>query len=67
MSHIKIRFKRDTKAVLQQVNLSLLKDELVRESDTNKFKIGDGIRPWNDLPYSTELPETLIIRRGNNK
>lgn len=29
--------------------------ELGMEEDTGKFKLGDGVTPWNDLPYSTAV------------
>lgn len=32
-------------------NPVLLMDEIGRERDTNKIKIGDGITPWNELDY----------------
>ena len=32
-------------------NPVLLMDEIGRERDTNKIKIGDGITPWNELGY----------------
>lgn len=34
------------------VNPVLFKGEIGFESDTLLFKIGDGARPWNELPYS---------------
>lgn len=33
-------------------NKVLLKAELGFEADSNRFKIGDGITPWNSLPYA---------------
>ena len=33
------------------VNPVLLAREIGIESDTQKFKIGDGVTPWNSLPY----------------
>lgn len=35
------------------VNPVLMEGELAVEKDTRKFKIGDGISNWNNLPYAT--------------
>ena len=40
-----------TAAVLKAKNPVLLKGEVVYESDTCKYKIGDGSPAWNTLPY----------------
>jgi hypothetical protein len=32
----------------------LLDKELGFEKETGKFKIGDGIHPWSELPYANE-------------
>ena len=40
-----------TAAVLKAKNPVLLKGEVVYESDTCKYKIGDGSTAWNTLPY----------------
>ena len=41
-----------TSANWQAFNPILFKGEIGFESDTQKFKIGDGITPWNELIYS---------------
>ena len=41
-------------------NPALLKGEFGVENDTNRFKIGDGITAWNDLPYSDKEVRELI-------
>jgi hypothetical protein len=46
--------------------------EIGYERDTGKYKIGDGLTPWRNLPYfggegnkiSTEIPEGTIIPEG---
>lgn len=35
------------------------------EDDTGKFKIGDGVKSWNDLQYSGET--TSFIKDSNSK
>jgi hypothetical protein len=48
---IQIQLRRGTAAQWTQQNPILAEGELCLELDTNKFKIGDGIRHWNQLPY----------------
>lgn len=36
---------------LRLANPVLLSGEMCIETDTLKFKFGNGITPWNDLPY----------------
>jgi len=45
------------------INPVLFPDEMAFESDTQLFKIGDGVHRWNDLPYS--LSATNQIFPGN--
>jgi hypothetical protein len=42
---------RGTAAAWTSNNTVLLAGELGIETDTNKFKIGDGVTAWDDLPY----------------
>ena len=46
-----IQLKRGTALNLSAVNPVLAAGEPCWESDTNKFKIGDGTTAWADLPY----------------
>ena len=46
-----IQFKRGTAARWVELNLVLAAGEPGYEYDTKKFKIGDGVTAWNDLPY----------------
>ena len=46
-----IQIRRDTASAWQNVNPTLAQGELAYETDTGRFKIGDGITAWNDLPY----------------
>lgn len=40
----------------------LNKNEILRIDDTGKFKIGDGISSFNELEYSTTLPEEIYFK-----
>jgi hypothetical protein len=48
----RIQFRNDTLANWTAANPVLAAGELGLESDTRFYKIGDGITPWNDLPYA---------------
>lgn len=47
----RIQIRRDTAANWAINNPVLLLAEMGYETDTNSAKFGDGINPWNDLPY----------------
>jgi len=47
----KIQFRRDTVANWASVNPILSQGELGYEINTGKFKIGNGVAYWNELPY----------------
>lgn len=49
-----IQFKRGTAARWTELNLVLQPGEPGFVTDENRFKIGDGVTPWNDLPYQGE-------------
>lgn len=46
-----IQYRRDTAANWLSVNPVLASGEPALETDTNKYKIGDGTRTWSLLPY----------------
>lgn len=46
------------------LNPVLLKGELGFESDTRKFKIGDGVTAWEYLPYSESSTYSLLPGQG---
>lgn len=48
---IQIQFRRGTAAEWDSVNPILAEGEMGIETDTNLFKIGNGIDQWNDLEY----------------
>lgn len=45
-------------------NPILLAGEIGFETDTNRIKIGDGTKHWNDLSYTTAIDE--LLSAGNN-
>ena len=51
---IQIQLRRDVESNWQSVNPILAEGELGLDLATNAFKIGDGIRRWNDLPYEAK-------------
>ena len=53
---VSIQLRRGLAIEWEIVNPILAQAELASESDTGKFKLGDGIRAWNDLPYSSGPP-----------
>lgn len=50
----KIQVRRDTAADWTSTNPTLAAGEIGFESDTNKFKIGDGATAWTSLNYAPE-------------
>ena len=53
MAEVRIKLRRDTRANWAGANPILAEGEMGIELDTNKFKFGNGISPWNDLRYGT--------------
>lgn len=51
--NLRILLRNDTAENWVLANPILGKGEMGIEIDTHKFKIGDGITPWNLLPYSS--------------
>lgn len=56
---IRIQFRRSTAAQWTNANPTLAQGELALELDTRKFKIGDGVTPWNSLPYTNNQVTNL--------
>jgi hypothetical protein len=48
---VQIQFRNDTEANWEAADPILAIGEMGIETDTDKFKIGNGIDTWNDLPY----------------
>lgn len=61
-----IRHKGDTKANLELANKIIPERELVVERDTNRLKVGDGLRGYKDLPYIGEGGGTNNISSLNS-
>ena len=51
MPFIQLQFRRGTATQWTAANPVLAAGELAIETNTNQFKIGDGVTPYNDLPY----------------
>ena len=49
--NVRFKLRRDTAHSWTTVNPMLKEGEPGFESDTGRFKIGDGITPWTTLPY----------------
>lgn len=49
-----IQFKRGTAAKWAQLNIVLEAGQPGYVLDENRLKIGDGVTPWNELPYLGE-------------
>lgn len=60
-----IQFRRDTAANWGSVDPILAEGELALETDTGRYKIGDGASAWSDLNYS-ELGGTFDSMPLNN-
>lgn len=52
--NITFRLKRGTSTRWKEINPILEQGEPGFVLDENRFKIGDGITPWNNLPYMGE-------------
>ena len=56
---VKIQLRRDVASAWTSANPTLSAGELALETDTAKYKIGDGTTAWTSLAYSS-LPSTAI-------
>ena len=52
---VQIQLRRGTAAQWTVINPVLAQGEMAVELDTGKFKIGDGIKDWNALPYPSNI------------
>jgi hypothetical protein len=50
---VKIQFRRDSASAWTTINPILSQGEAGFEFDTGRFKVGNGLSPWNSLPYSS--------------
>lgn len=53
MALVRIQVRRDTSANWDSANPVLSAGEPGAELDTGRFKVGDGVRAWRNLPYSS--------------
>ena len=60
---VQIQLRRGTAAAWTAANPTLAVGELVIETDTDKYKIGDGSTAWTSLGYSS-LPTDAITTAG---
>jgi hypothetical protein len=62
-----IQLRGDTAANWTSVNPVLAERELAIETDTNLYKIGNGVSEWNDLPYLgfRSANDTIMINFSN--
>jgi hypothetical protein len=51
MANIQLQFRRGTAAQWTSANPTLASGEMGLETDTAKFKIGNGSSPWSSLSY----------------
>lgn len=56
-----IRARRDDAANWTSVNPIPALGEICLEMDSRRFKVGDGILDWNNLPYWNERPHITTI------
>lgn len=52
---IRIQYRRDDAATWAAVNPVLAEGEPGYEVDTGRFKVGNGLNAWSDLPYSSGI------------
>lgn len=57
----KFKFRRGSPIEWQALNVILEPGEPGIEIGTNRFKIGDGVTRWRDLPYFLSTSEVLLF------
>jgi hypothetical protein len=61
----RIQIRRDTAANWTSVNPILAQGELGVETNTDKFKVGDGVAAWNSLSYLIDAGDYLTAASTN--
>jgi len=61
---VRLQIRADTAANWTSTNPILLANELGRETDTGKFKIGDGTTAWSSLSYQGWSSSPLAVSAG---
>lgn len=59
--NIRIISRNDISSNWEDINPILLKGEIGIEIDTNKIKIGDGVKTWTQLDYASSGGASLIV------
>lgn len=59
MSELRLQFRRGKADFWTDENPVLRTGEPGYETDTRLFKIGDGVTPWRELPYSSGVGASL--------
>lgn len=59
--------KRGTSEELEKLNPVLRAGEPAADITKNILKIGDGVRPWNELPLSTGFDDVIILSGGDSE
>lgn len=62
----KIQLRHDTAANWASTNPILAEGEAGFETDTNKIKLGDGTKNYNDLEYLTSNSSNALLNDGSN-
>jgi len=63
---VKIQLRRGLAADWTSANPTLMEGELAIETDTARYKIGNGSTAWNSLSYSS-LPSGSITSGDNDQ
>jgi hypothetical protein len=56
-----LRLRRNTSAQWTAKNPILADAEPAKETDTGRFKLGDGATRWNDLPYFIDRQKIIEL------
>jgi hypothetical protein len=59
-----IQLRRGTASTWTSVDPTLNSGEVGYETDTGKYKIGDGITSWTSLKYASIIPDAFIANSG---
>ena len=61
MPFIQFQLRRGTDALWSSTNPVLAAGEMALETNTNRYKFGDGVLPWNSLPYGGTIQENSVF------
>lgn len=63
----RIKPTRGKAEALTTRNPTLLDGEIIFESDTGRYKRGDGSTKWNDLPYADEPRCVVSVQEADSE